>query len=101
MEKEQVIVWVRVQPNASRNEVLGFKNGVLRVRIAAPPIKGKANQELIQYFSHILGIKKSTLTIAKGATSKRKALGISGLTPDQVREQLAKLGMPKKGRPPV
>ena len=88
MEKEPVIIWVRVQSNASQNAVLGFKDGVLQVRIAAPPIKGEANQELIKYLSRILGISKRHLTIEKGMTSKRKAIGISGLTPNQVKERL-------------
>lgn len=88
MEKEPVIIWVRVQPNASQNAVLGFKDGVLQIRIAAPPIKGEANQELIKYLSRILGISKRQLTIEKGMTNKRKAIGISGLTPNQVKERL-------------
>ena len=90
--KELVIIWVRVQPNASHNEVLGFKDGVWQVRIAAPPIKGKANQELIKYLSHIWGISKRHLTIEKGMTGKLKTIGISRLTPNQVREQLNRLG---------
>ena len=75
---------VRVQPNAGQNQVLGFKDGVLHVRIAAPAIKGKANQELIKFLSDILEVNKSNLTIKKGMTSKRKVIGISGLTQDQV-----------------
>lgn len=88
MEKEPIIIWVRVQPNASQNAVLGFKDGFLQVRITTPPIKGEANQELIKYLSHILGISKHHLTIEKGMTSKRKAISISGLTPNQVKERL-------------
>jgi len=88
MEREPVIIWVRVQPNASQNAVLGFRDGALQVRIAAPPIKGKANHELIKYLSHILGISKRNLTVEKGMTSKWKAIGVSGLTPNQVRERL-------------
>jgi uncharacterized protein (TIGR00251 family) len=88
MEKESIIIWVRVQPNASQNTVLGFKDGILQVRIAAPPVKGEANQELIKYLSRILGISKRQLTIEKGITSKRKAIGISGLTSNQIMERL-------------
>ena len=63
-EQETIRITARVQPNASRNEVLGFKDDVLLIRIAAPPIKGKANRELITFLSDILGVNKSNLTIA-------------------------------------
>jgi len=81
---------VRVQPNAGQNQVLGFKDGVLYVRIAAPPIKGKANQELITFLSDILGVSKSNLTIKKGITGKRKVIRITGLTQSQVMERTQK-----------
>ncbi len=93
MDKERVTIWIRVLPNASRNSVLGYQDGVLPVRIAAPPTRGKANQELIKYLSHILGISKRNLTIEKGMTSKMKAIGITGLTQKQINEQLARLGI--------
>ena len=84
VEIGQARIVARVQPNARQNQVLGFKDGVLCVKIAAPPIKGKANQELIKFLSDILGVNKSNLTIEKGLTGKRKVIGISGLTQDQV-----------------
>ena len=83
-EEVQTRIAVRVQPNAGQNQVLGFKDGVLYVRIAAPPVKGKANHELIGFLSDILGVSKSSLTIEKGMTGKRKVIVISGLTQDQV-----------------
>jgi len=86
VEELQTRIVVRVQPNASQNQVLGFKDGVLYVRIAAPPIKGKANQELITFLSDILGVSKSKLTIEKGITGKRKVIRITGLTQSQVME---------------
>ncbi len=91
VEKEQTKIVARVQPNASQNKVLGFKDGVLQVRIAAPPIKGKANQELITFLSDILGISRSNLTIEKGITGKRKIVRITGLTQSQVMERTQKI----------
>ena len=83
-EKEQSKIAVHVQTNASQNEVVGFKDGVLRVRIAAPPVKGKANQELIKFLSDVLGVSKSNLTIEKGITGKNKTVAIRGLGQEQV-----------------
>jgi len=86
-EKHQTKILVRVQPNARHNELLGFKGGVLHLRIAAPPVEGKANQELIKFLSAILGVSKSSLTIEKGVIGRRKLIGIIGLTHDQVIER--------------
>ena len=93
MENEPVRIVVRVQTNANQNEVIRFKDGVLFIKIAALPIKGKANQELIKFLSDILGVSRSHLTIEKGMTSKRKVVGINGLTQNQVMGQLERLGM--------
>lgn len=87
-EKEPIRIVVRVQPNAERNEVLGFKDDVLRMKIAAPPVKGKANQELITFLSDILGIGKSNLAIEKGITGRRKVISITGLTQTQIIERV-------------
>ena len=92
VEKEQARIIVRVQPNASQNEVLRFKDGGLHVRIAASPIKGKANQELIKFLSDILGISKRNLIIEKGMTGKSKVIRIDESTQNQVMAQLARLG---------
>ena len=91
VENEPARIVVRVQPNASQNEVIRFKDGVLFMRISALPIKGKANQELIKFLSDILGVSRSHLTIEKGMTSKRKVIGVSGLTRRQVMGQLERL----------
>jgi len=84
IQKEQIRIVVHVQPNANENKVTGFRDGILRVRLAAPPIKGKANQELVKFLSSFLGISKSNLSIEKGMTSKRKTVAIKGLGQDQL-----------------
>lgn len=84
---------VRVQPNASQNEVLRITEGVLHIRIAAPPTKDRANQELVKFLSDVLGVSRSHLTIEKGMTSKRKVIGVNGLTQNQVMGKLAKRGI--------
>ena len=70
------------------SKVLGIKDIVLYVRIAAPTIKGKANRELIKFLSDILGISKSNLTIEKGRASRKKTIAIKGLSQNQVTRQL-------------
>ena len=75
---------MHVYPNAARNEVVGFADGVLRVKVSAPPLKGKANRELVAFLSQLLGVGKDTLTIIKGYTSRNKVIAISGLSREEV-----------------
>jgi len=79
---------LRVHPNAPRNEVAGFSGGVLRVRVAAPPVKDKANKELVAFLSQILGVSKGALTIIKGRASKNKVIAIDGLSQEQIMKRL-------------
>lgn len=85
---ETASVSVAVHPNAGRNEVLGFEEGVLRVRIAAPPVKGRANRELIDFLSKRLGVSKGSVTIVKGLTSRKKVIAIEGLRQDEIAKRL-------------
>ncbi len=87
-EQELTRVIALVQPNAHRNEIAGFREGVLQLKIAAPPVKGKANQELIRFMSDVLGISKASVTIEKGITSRKKTIVITGLRQDEVSRLL-------------
>ena len=88
MSQNQTNITIQIQPNAKRNEVVGFEEGVLRVKIAAPPVKGKANKELIDFLSQLIGVSKSSITIEKGLTSRRKVIAIEGLSQTQILERL-------------
>jgi uncharacterized protein (TIGR00251 family) len=78
-------IWVQVHPNARCNEVQGEKDGIWQLRIAAPPVRGRANQELVRFLSDVLQISKSNLEIEKGLNGRRKLIDISGLSLEQVR----------------
>ena len=88
--KEKLRISVHVNPNAGQNKVVGFQNGLLKVMIAAPPTKGKANQELLRFLSDFLGVSKSNLNIEKGMTSKKKTVAISGLSQSEFLRLLEK-----------
>jgi len=88
VKEEHAAITVQVQPNASQNKLTRFEQGVWYLKVAAPPIKGRANQELLKFLSDILGVSKSSLTIEKGMTSKRKLIAIQGLSQNQVTRQL-------------
>ncbi len=80
---------IKVHPGASRNEIAGFTGGVLQVKIAAPPEKGKANRELTDFLSRILGVKKSSISIIKGETGRNKLIAIEGLDSDAIIKRLS------------
>jgi uncharacterized protein (TIGR00251 family) len=84
----QARITVQIAPGASKNEITGMVNDVLHIRIAAPPVKGKANKELITYLSHLLGIGKDRLDILKGHTSRKKLISIDGLSKVAALEKL-------------
>jgi len=88
MTDRKTTLTIQVHPNAKRNEVLGFEEGILRLKIAAPPVEGKANKELISFLSKTLGTSKSSITIDHGHISKVKIVTILGLDRNQIYERI-------------
>ncbi|MEE9583203.1 MAG: DUF167 domain-containing protein [Dehalococcoidales bacterium] len=80
MVANQARISVRVYPGAAGNKVTGFANGVLLVKISAPPVGGKANRELVAFLSRLLNVSQDRVNIVRGNTSRRKLLSISGLS---------------------
>ena len=87
-QKDNSGIRLKVTPGASRNEIAGFSDGVLQVRIAAPPVKGKANKELVAFLSRALGVSKSALYIVRGHTSHNKVVTVEGMTREDVIKRL-------------
>jgi hypothetical protein len=88
MTDRKTTLTLQVQPNARHNQVLGFEDGILRLKIAALPIEGKANKELISFLSKTLDTSKSNITIERGLTSKVKIVTILGLDRNQIYERI-------------
>ena len=85
---QQTIISVKVQPNAGNNGIVSLSSGIWRIKIAAPPDKGKANKELIAFLSTLLGISKSSITIIRGQTSHHKVLAIAGIGENALQSKL-------------
>jgi uncharacterized protein len=80
---------VRVQPRASRSEIVGWRaDGALSVRVAAPPVQGKANAALAALLAGALDVRPSTVTVERGARGRDKLVRITGLTPAEVRQRI-------------
>ena len=75
---------VHVQPRASRTELAGLHGGLLKVRVAAPPVDAAANRALIEFLADRLGVPKRSVRIVAGETSRKKILEVDGVTPEQV-----------------
>jgi len=78
-EKDRALTFaVGVVPRASRTEIAGEYNGALRIRIAAPPVAGAANQELIRLLAKAFKLQQNAVEIVSGAASKSKVVKIAG-----------------------
>lgn len=75
---ERLWLAVSVVPNARRSGADGLHDGALRVRLAAPPVDGKANEALIEWVAESLGLPRRAVTLVRGQTSRRKWLALEG-----------------------
>jgi len=71
---------LKVVPRSSRNEIKREANGLLKVRLQAPPVDGKANKALIKFLAEKLNVSKSSITIVSGETGRNKIVRINGIT---------------------
>jgi len=79
---------VRVTPSAGRDALLGWQGEVLRLSVAAPAQRGKANEAALRLLSAALGLPRERLRIERGQTSRRKVIAIQGLDEAEVRARL-------------
>ena len=84
----EAILHVRVTPRSSRNQVTGWREGILQVKLTAPPVEGAANEALVKFIADLLGVRKSQVTLVSGDKSRGKTLKISGLTEEDVRSHI-------------
>ena len=86
---------MHVQPRAGRSEIVGEHGGSLKVRLTAPPVDGAANAQLIDLLAGRLGVPRRQVAIEWGEASRRKAVLVHGLRPEDV---VARLGLSPKAR---
>jgi uncharacterized protein (TIGR00251 family) len=79
-----VSLQVRVQPGASRDEIVGVINGALKIRLRAPAVENRANEALVEFLGHLLKTPKSAVRILGGERSRLKRIEIRGVTKQQV-----------------
>ena len=94
-QQDGVVLTIWVQPRASRDEIVGVREGMLRVRLTAPPVGGAANEALIRFLAHRLGIPRHDVEILQGHRSRRKRIKVRGLSPQELIV-LTGLGRPEQ-----
>jgi len=79
-----VLLAVRVQPRASRDEVAGAIEGALKIRLCAPAVDNRANEALTEFLAALLRVPKSSVRILSGERGRTKRVEITGVTRQQV-----------------
>ncbi len=88
---EGIVVTVRVQPGAKRSAILGEYAGGLKIAVAAPPVDGKANEAIVEFFRELTGLKRSQIDVIRGEKSRNKLVLLRSISRADV-ERL--LGLP-------
>ena len=81
-------ILVHVVPRARRTGVVGRHGNAIRIRVAAPPVDGAANEELVRHIADRLKVPRRAVTISQGLAGRRKTVTVEGLTTNQVVQQL-------------
>ena len=82
---------IKAIPNAPRSAVVGWLGDALKVKVHAPALEGRANEELCEFIAVSLGLPRRAVTVALGDKSRQKLLLIAGFTLVEVRQRLAAL----------
>lgn len=81
---------VRVQPGARRTEVAGVVDGVVWVRVAAPPVEGRANAALLAFLAEALGLRPWAVQLSRGTSGRDKLILMAGLSTEAALDRLVR-----------
>ena len=79
---------LHVTPRGSKNEIIGWRDDVLCVKITAPPVEGAANAAIVKFVADALKIRKSQVELVSGDKSRKKTLKIAGLTQEDIQARI-------------
>jgi len=80
----RITLTLHIQPGAKKTAFAGLHGDALKIRLAAPPVDGKANEALLRFVAEALTLPKSAVSLKSGQTSRRKVLELQGATPEAV-----------------
>lgn len=87
-QDNSVIIKILAKPGAKQNGITDIIDEGVGVQIAAPPVEGQANTELVKYISKLLGLRKSDVTLETGSKSRAKTIVVNGLDRDTILDKL-------------
>jgi len=79
LSRDGASIHIHAQPGAKRTEVAGLHGDCIKLRLASPPVDGKANECLIEFLARRLGVKRSQLSITRGMSSRRKTVHVAAV----------------------
>jgi len=80
----RITLTLHIQPGAKKTAFAGLHGDALKIRLAAPPVDGKANDALVKFIAATLGLPKAAVCLKSGQTSRRKVLEVSGADPASI-----------------
>jgi len=81
---------VKVVPRASKNAIVGREGDTVKIRLAAPPVEGKANEALVKFLADSFGVGRAQIEIVTGHASRRKVVRVRGVTARQIEDAMPK-----------
>lgn len=76
---------LHVTPRGSKNEIIGWREDALCVKITAPPVEGAANAAIVKFIADVLGVRKSQVELVSGEKSREKTVKIDEVTMEEIR----------------
>ncbi|MDP2823897.1 MAG: DUF167 family protein [Sulfuritalea sp.] len=89
-----VTLRLHIQPGAKKTEVVGLHGEALKIRLAAPPVDGKANACLLAFLADQLGVAKSAVSLASGDSSRAKRVRVTGIDASVAQDRLGYPSLP-------
>ncbi len=75
-----IVLQIQVLPRSSQGKLAGCQGDFLKIKLTAPPVEGRANEEAVRFLADVFGIKKDQVRITGGLKAKKKTIAIKGLT---------------------
>ncbi len=88
---EGVIILIKVATKVNKSQLVGWEAGRLKIRIAAVPVKGAANRELIRFLAELLSLAKSQFELLGGETAQHKKILVRGLSASELMARITKI----------
>ena len=88
MPGKYALIKVHVNPNAKKTAVVGMHGDAVKIWIAEPPVKGRANKELLKFIAKKLNISKEYVSIRSGSSSRKKTVAVQGIRTEDAMKKL-------------